>query len=104
MGSKLFLYPLNDILQYFKRSLKMTRKIKIICAALSKGERCYLENISKKANYSGGKRFSRTSIIRTLLEVSRKLNINVSNVKSEKELENRFKEGLRCFGKSDNHK
>jgi len=59
-----------------------------------------METISKKAKFTGGKKFSRSSIIRTVVEVSRKLNIDVSNVKTEKELENRFIEALRCYGNS----
>lgn len=78
----------------------MNKQIQLTSAALSKDNLCFMETISKKAKFTGGKKLSRSSIIRTLVEVSKKLNIDVSKVKTEKELENRFTEALRCYGKS----
>lgn len=78
----------------------MNKQTQLTSAALSKDNLCFMESISKKAKFTGGKKFSRTSIIRTLVEVSKKLNIDVSNVKTERELENRFVEALRCYRKS----
>jgi len=78
----------------------MNKQSQLTSVALSKENLCFMETISKKAKFTGGKKFSRSSIIRTVVEVSRKLNIDVSNVKTEKELENRFIEALRCYGNS----
>lgn len=69
-------------------------------AALTKQNLCFLDKISKGAKFTGGKKFSRTSILKTAVEVTKKLYVDVSNVKTEKELENRFKEAFRSYGKS----
>ncbi|MBI5614249.1 hypothetical protein HY947_04960 [Candidatus Gottesmanbacteria bacterium] len=59
-------------------------------ATLTKQQLCFLDGISKEAKFSGGKKFSRAAIVRTALAVARKLNIDVSNVRTEDELERRF--------------
>ncbi len=59
---------------------------------LRKRQICFLEGISKGCRYSGGRKMSRTSIIRAFLKSCRSLDIDVSNVKSERELRKRFLE------------
>lgn len=78
----------------------MNKQNQLTSAALSKENICFMETIAKEAKYSGGKKFSRASIIRILVQVSKKIKVDVSNVKTEKELENRFTDALRAYGKS----
>jgi hypothetical protein len=60
------------------------------CVGLSKRQICFLEDISKNCRFSGGRKLRRTSIIRAFLKAGSKLDIDVSNVKSERELKERF--------------
>ncbi|MCK5450792.1 MAG: hypothetical protein KAI70_03395 [Candidatus Omnitrophica bacterium] len=57
---------------------------------LNKEQIGFLDGISNDARFSGGKSFSRTAIIRALLDVARKVSVDVNEVKGEKELKDRF--------------
>ncbi|MFC1621429.1 hypothetical protein ACFL2G_03895 [Candidatus Omnitrophota bacterium] len=59
------------------------------CSNLSKKHICFLDTISKKCRFSNGKNLCRTSIIRALLKACKRLDIDVCNVKTEKELKRR---------------
>jgi len=50
----------------------------------------FLDDISKCCRYSGGRKLSKTGIIRALLCALERLDVNAENVKSEKELKNRI--------------
>lgn len=69
-------------------------------ATLNKNQLCFLDGISKEAKFSGGKKFSRASIVRTALEVVKKLKIDVSSVRTEEELEKRFLRAFSRYGKA----
>jgi hypothetical protein len=51
--------------------------------ALNKKQLCFLDNISKKSKFSGGRKFSRTAVMRAILEASKRLNIDVRGLKTE---------------------
>jgi tRNA U34 2-thiouridine synthase MnmA/TrmU len=57
--------------------------------ALNKKQICFLDEISKKAKFSGGRKLSRASILRAILKVAKKLDIDVMGIKTEKELRDR---------------
>lgn len=59
-------------------------------ATLNKSQICFLDKVSKDAKFTGGKKLSRAAIMRTLLKVAQELDIDISEVKSEEELKNRF--------------
>jgi len=64
---------------------------------LNRKQICFLEGISKKAKFSGGRKLSRTSIIRAFLSVAKKLDINVTGARDEKMLRDRISESFkRC--------
>jgi len=54
--------------------------------SLTKKQLCFLDGISKNCRFSGGRKLRRTSIVRAFLTVGRKLKIDISGVKSEKDL------------------
>lgn len=60
------------------------------CLSLSKRQLCLLDEISKNCRFSGGRKLCRTSIIRAFLKAGKKLDVDVSGVKSEEELTERF--------------
>ena len=53
---------------------------------LTKKQICFLDKISKDCKFSGGRKFSRTAILRAFLTAGKDLDIKVNNIKSEKEL------------------
>ena len=53
---------------------------------LTKKQICFLDKLSKDCKFSGGRKFSRTAILRTFLTAMRDLDIDVNNVRTEKEL------------------
>jgi len=59
-------------------------------ATLNKKQICFLDKISKGAKFTGGKKLSRAAIIRTLVNAAQKLDIDISGVKSEEQLRDRF--------------
>jgi len=65
-----------------------------ICISLNKRQICFLDEISKGCRFSGGRKMCRTSILRALLKAVRKLDIDVTSVKSEEELKNRVIEAF----------
>lgn len=58
--------------------------------ALTKKQICFLDKLSKDCRFSGGRKFSRTAILRTFLMVVKDLEIDVNNVKTEKELKEKI--------------
>lgn len=61
-------------------------KMKTTTMGLTKNQVCYLEGLSKSSKFSGGRKISRTAIIRALLLACKDVDIDVDGVKSEKEL------------------
>lgn len=61
-------------------------KMKTTTIGLTKKHACYLEGLSKSSRFSGGRKISRTAIIRALLLACKDFEIDVSGVKSEQEL------------------
>lgn len=53
---------------------------------LTKKQICFLDKISKDCKFSGGRKFSRTAIVRSFLTAGKDLNIKVDKIKSEKAL------------------
>ena len=53
---------------------------------LTKGQVCFLDKLISRARYSTGKRLTRSQIVSALFNATKKLNINVSGLKTEKEL------------------
>lgn len=66
-------------------------------ATLTKNQICFLDRISKDTRFRGGKKLSRTAIVRVLIKVAGNLNTNVGEVKSEQELEDRFLAAFREY-------
>ncbi len=61
-----------------------------MCVGLSKKHICFLERISKDCKFSGGRKLSRTSIIRAFLKVAKGMDVDVTSVKGERQLKERF--------------
>ncbi len=57
---------------------------------LTKKQVCFLDKLSKDCKFSGGRKFSRTSILRAFLTAVQGLNIDVNNVKTERELKEKI--------------
>ena len=53
---------------------------------LTKKQVCFLDKISKDCKFSGGRKFSRTAILRSFLTAVKDLDIKVNKIKSEKAL------------------
>lgn len=58
--------------------------------SLTKKQICLLDNISKGSKFSGGRKLSRTAIIRAFMSVAENLQINVTGAKGEDELTERI--------------
>jgi len=58
--------------------------------SLNKKQIGFLEKISKDCKFSGGRKFSRTAILRALLTAGKGLSLDVNNVKTEKDLKKRI--------------
>lgn len=65
-------------------------KKKWTCVSLDKKQICFLDEISKTCKFTGGRKLSRTSIIRAFLRAVKNLDIDVSGVKSEEDLKKRM--------------
>ena len=63
--------------------------------ALNKRQICFLDEISKRSKFSGGRKLSRTSILRAIIKAAEKLDIDVSRVRSEKEFKERVVESFK---------
>jgi len=63
--------------------------------ALNKRQICFLDELSKRSKFSGGRKLSRTSILRALLKMAAMLDIEVSQVRTEKELKGRILSSFR---------
>jgi hypothetical protein len=73
----------------------MKRK-KWTCVSLNKKQICFLDEISKNCKFSGGRKLSRTSIIRAFLRATQKLDIDASGIKNEEELKERILASFRA--------
>ena len=62
---------------------------------LTKKQLCFFDEISKKARFSGGRKLSRTAILRAILSTAQKLEIKVEGVRSEGDLKERALEAFR---------
>lgn len=62
---------------------------------LNREQVCFLNEISKRAKFSGGRKLSRTAILRAIIKAARNLGINATGVKTEKELKGRVLEAFR---------
>ena len=62
---------------------------------LNREQICFLDGISKKAKFSGGRKLSRTAILRAIIKTARKLGIDAAGVKTEKELKGMILEAFR---------
>lgn len=82
----------------------MKKQILRTSATITKQNVCYLDDISKQTKFSGGKKFSRNKVINTLMRVATFLDVDLCNVKSEKELETRFQDSFKNYGKLNKHK
>jgi hypothetical protein len=63
--------------------------------ALSKRHICFLDKLSKRSKFSGGRKLSRTSILRAVLKAATRLDIDINQVKSEKDLRERLLSSFR---------
>lgn len=63
--------------------------------ALDKRHICFLDELSKKSKFSGGRKLSRTSILRAIIKTATKLNIDVTEVRSERTLKGRILDAFR---------
>ena len=63
--------------------------------ALNKRQICFLDGISKGSKFSGGRKLSRTSILRALLKTAKKLDIDVNQVRGERDLKERVLESFK---------
>lgn len=61
-----------------------------ICVGLNKKQICFLDELSKNCKFSRGIKLRRTSILRALLTVAKKLDIDATGVRSERELKERI--------------
>lgn len=59
------------------------------CVGLTKEQISFLDNLSKCCRYSGGKKLSKAAIVRSLISALRELNIDVDEIRSEKQLTDR---------------
>ena len=64
-------------------------KVKWTTVRLTKRQLCFLDKISKGCKFSGGRRFSRTSILRAFLRAGKRLDVNVDGIKTEGDLKRR---------------
>jgi len=61
---------------------------------LNKKQICFLEKLAKSAKFTGGKNFSKTALLRSLISMAKGLRLDVSGVKTEEELKERFLEAF----------
>lgn len=57
---------------------------------MSRRQICFLDKLSKACKFSGGKTLSRSVIMRAFLTVVKDLELDVKNVKTEKELKEKI--------------
>jgi len=60
------------------------------CICLTEEQVDFLNDISGRCRCSGGKKLSRTAIVRALLTAIRELDINAKTIKDEKQLESKI--------------
>lgn len=63
--------------------------------ALNKRHICFLDKVSKGSKFSGGRKLSRTAILRAIIRAAENLDIDVDRVRSEKELRGRVLESFK---------
>jgi len=65
--------------------------------SLTKKQICYLDKLSKDCKFSRGRKLSRTTIIRSLIIAFKEIEIDVNEIKSERELSQRLFESFEEF-------
>ena len=65
-------------------------KRKWTSVSLNRKQVCFLDGISKTCKFTGGRKLTRTSIIRAFLIAGKKLDIDVNGVRTEEELKERM--------------
>lgn len=58
--------------------------------AIDKKQAHFLDTISKNARFTGGRKLSKTAIMRTLIRVAKRLDVDTNEVKSEEQLKKSF--------------
>ncbi|MCX5693085.1 MAG: hypothetical protein NTX47_05320 [Candidatus Omnitrophica bacterium] len=53
------------------------------CVSLTKKEACFIDNISKGCGFSNGRKLSRALVLRALLSVAKKLDIDLARIKNK---------------------
>ena len=71
---------------------KAVKHVGKVVAYLSREQVDFIDKIGKDALFSTGKKLSRSSIIQTMVEAFRKLNLTGNNVHSQDELEDKMVE------------
>jgi hypothetical protein len=74
------------------KHLKEQKKNLRVVTFLNREEVDYLDKLGKDALFSNGMKISRAKLIAWLIEFTRKLDLNVENVRSEKDFEHRLLE------------
>lgn len=73
------------------------KKKRWTCIGMSKKQICFLDEISNKCRFTGGKKLCRNSIVRAFLKSAGKLDIDVSRVRSEEEFKERLLESFKKY-------
>jgi len=63
--------------------------------SLNKKQICFLDEISKRSKFSGGRKLSRTAILRAILKTAQKLEIDATGVMTEKKLKEKVIESFK---------
>lgn len=76
---------------------KQKKRKSCLTAGLNKKQICFLENLAISAKSTGGKRLSKTAILRCVVFMAGILDIDVREVKTEEELKERFLDAFVSF-------
>jgi len=68
----------------------MKNNTKRISTFLTQKELDYLDKVSSKVRFSGGFKLSRAEILRALVKAMKEMEVDVSGVKTEKQLKDRI--------------
>ena len=75
----------------------MVMRGKKLSIGLPKEQVCYLDSLALQAQKTGGKSLSRTAIMRVVLRVASRLNVDVCKVRGEKELSCRISRACKQY-------
>ncbi len=79
------------------------KKQMLTSATITKKNMMLLDKISKESKYSGGKKLSRSAVLRSFIVTAMKINIDIHSIKNEKELESCFKSAFKNFDTFQNN-